>query len=273
MKEKNMKTLFVERFTLQKFLDNFLTDKHIKMFKESLEIYKKTKGIYYNNSTVEKLQFLIDGKNNKRVDCHLDYRAIEFFGLIYDMNALINYFNRLNKEPDEWMKQSEQCYKYLTELCNTEDSKLYWQKKNISQDYINEDIIITDSCYLYHGIDEDDKRRKENPPCDLYADTIYGDWGCTVYNKDTKEKLGRFCADSGNVCVAKLKDVLKFNPNFEKWMKEHDWCVTLIKNFNGAVSIIYDIEHYEYKGKQHKDLYCYVEGKGNINFIARQTDI
>jgi hypothetical protein len=74
--------------------------------------------------------------------------------------------------------------------------------------------------------------------------------------------LGRFCADSGQVIVCSLQDALKFNPDFEKFIEEHHWCVTKIENFTGDV-----LYH-----KVDSDT-CYLEGIGNIPFITRQTGL
>ena len=127
-------------------------------------------------------------------------------------------------------------------------------------------IIITDPCYIenHDGIN-----------FLINRDTIYGDWSCMCYKgtKNEVEKLikewnkkyfkcwnrshdkntekefekenddwvskycyGQFCADSGQVCVAYLDEVLKSNPDFLNWIKEHSWCVTVIPDFQGTVS-------------------------------------
>ena len=49
----------------------------------------------------------------------------------------------------------------------------------------------------------------------ITRDTIYGDWSCTVFNSDTKEPIGRFCADAGLVSVFALDEVIKYNPEYE----------------------------------------------------------
>ena len=261
-----MQKMFVDRFTLKRFFDDFRDETYIDMFKKCREAYEKDqdekKYGKYRKIVLENLNFLIGEKDQKKLHVYLDYRAIEFFNLVFNVEMII----KIMESPREWMTLFNECYQNLKALCEKEDEKLYWQKKCISEEYVNEDIIITYPCYI--RMDE----KKDKIPYDLIADTIYGDWGCTVYNKDTKEKLGRFCADASFVCIAKLKDVLKYNPDFEKWMKEHDWCVTLIKNFTGTAYIKYDIKHFEYEGKPDKDLYCYIEGVGNINFIAGQTE-
>lgn len=79
------------------------------------------------------------------------------------------------------------------------------------------DIIITDPCYIIrneNGITKNDWHYCEYGEYMerlgiknyLTHDTIYGDWGCTVFDSDTKKPLGRFCADAGLVSVFLLHD-------------------------------------------------------------------
>ena len=112
------------------------------------------------------------------------------------------------------------------------------------------DVIITDPCYLLHGIDRNKYRHwwdfsnKIILEGGLENSTYYGDWGCTVYKKDncdigergkTKpEPIGHFCADAGMVCVVHLRDVLKHNPNFK--VEPDDRCTALIRGFKGTIS-------------------------------------
>ena len=112
------------------------------------------------------------------------------------------------------------------------------------------DVVITDPCYLLHGIDRDKYRHwwdfsnKIILEGGLENSTYYGDWGCTVYKKDncdigelgkTKpEPIGHFCADAGMVCVVHLRDVLKHNPNFK--VEPDDRCTALIRGFKGCIS-------------------------------------
>lgn len=97
----------------------------------------------------------------------------------------------------------------------------------------------------------------------LTADTKYGDWSCTVFETDTKKVLGQFCADSSNVGVFLLEEVLAYNPDFNCHI-DIPWTTTLIKDFHGYVSIKYD--------KDDRGEKCvFVVGHGNINFISKQT--
>lgn len=71
----------------------------------------------------------------------------------------------------------------------------------------------------------------------MVRDTLYGDWGCTTYNVDTKEPMGHFCADSGQVAVFLLSEVLTYNSEYKDHL-ETPHCVTLIKNFKGTVRFV-----------------------------------
>lgn len=91
---------------------------------------------------------------------------------------------------------------------------------------------------------------------------------CKIYDDKLSDasigmaKLGFFCADAGMVAVFLLDEVLKYNPDVSKWIEEHDWCVTLIKDFNGEIN--YHIDN---------DGYAHIIGKGNINFYTTQTGL
>ena len=92
----------------------------------------------------------------------------------------------------------------------------------------------------------------------LCDSTIYGDWSCTTFNSDTKKKIGNFCADAGQVAVFLLDEVLKYNPNFNYHL-ERPWTTTLIKDFHGTIELVM------------KDDEVQVVGKGNVNFVGKQT--
>lgn len=141
------------------------------------------------------------------------------------------------------------------------------------------DIIITDPCYIiraaHHGtkpITKDDWKAcnygKNMDVLGIYnyicRSTIYGDWSCTTYNSDTNEKIGEFCADAGLVGVFELNEVLKYNPDFNYHICR-PWTTTWIKNFDGEVNI--KVVNNEYGESE-----VQVIGKGNINFLGRQTD-
>lgn len=127
------------------------------------------------------------------------------------------------------------------------------------------DIIITDPCYIIREDKDNDwelcryggemgKLGIKNYIC---RDTLYGDWSCSVYD-DLDKKIGDFCADSGQVAVFLLDEVLKYNSDFNYHLKKK-WTTTLIKDFDGEV--IFKVD----------DGNVHVIGKGNINFSSFQT--
>lgn len=109
------------------------------------------------------------------------------------------------------------------------------------------DIIITDPCYIIRAEHHGTKSLTDDDwvACDygsnmevlgihnyMTRDTLYGDWSCTVYNTDTREAIGEFCADAGLVSVFLLDEVLKYNPDFN-YHKERTWTTALIPDFTG----------------------------------------
>lgn len=99
----------------------------------------------------------------------------------------------------------------------------------------------------------------------LCDSTIYGDWSCTTFDSDTKKEIGKFCADAGMVGVFLLNEVLKYNPDFDYHINRK-WTTTLIKDFHGTVELHCDED-------RNGDKEVTVVGKGNINFIGKQTGL
>lgn len=116
--------------------------------------------------------------------------------------------------------------------------------------------------------------------------TLYGDWSCTTFNLDDKEKMfGEFCADSGQVAVFLLDEVLKYNPDFD-YHTERLWTTTTIKDFKGTVQLIVTKDSftmdedttYTKKGEEIINYVVNIEGHGinkvtgePINFRTEQT--
>ena len=144
--------------------------------------------------------------------------------------------------------------------------------ENLHKCHIKGDVVITDPCYLVHGYNYDGccnwmtglSIMDLNPFIQSF--TIYGDWSCTTYdctnakNGEINKPIGEFGADSGMVCVCELSNLLSKNPSFEQWIKDHDWCVTVIKNFDGEVQI----NKYEYEENEESEIeeIIVVEGFG-----------
>ena len=95
--------------------------------------------------------------------------------------------------------------------------------------------------------------------------TIYGDWSCTTFNSDTNEEIGEFCADAGLVAVFLLDEVLKYNPDFD-YHTNKPWTTTLIKDFEGEVD-------FEVIDDEYGEPEVQVVGKGNVNFVGKQTGL
>ena len=148
------------------------------------------------------------------------------------------------------------------------------------------DIIITDPCYVAKD-DDDSYLNSSGIEHMIVHDTLYGDWGCTTFDTDTRQKIGRFCADAGLVAVISLEEALRYNPTFDYHITK-PWTTTLIKDFKGYVQIVVkedkwtQTEDSEYgkKGDEHTDYSVEVVGKGinlktgkNINFVGKQTSL
>ena len=152
---------------------------------------------------------------------------------------------------------------------------------------IDEDIIITDPCYIIRKDNDDDWDKcycGDNMEAlgltkYLVSTTLYGDWSCTTFDYEGKP-IGEFCADAGLVGVFLLDEVLKYNPDFDYHITK-PWTTTLIKNFTGKVWIEerhiegeYDEDGYNYKkGDKWEDDVISVVGEGNINFYTIQTGL
>ena len=98
----------------------------------------------------------------------------------------------------------------------------------------------------------------------MAGNTIYGDWSCSVFDTDSKEKIGSFCADGGLYGVFLLEEVLKINPLFDYHINR-TWTTAWIKDFHGDIDVVIKEEDDEKEVQ--------IIGKGNINFITKQTGL
>lgn len=149
----------------------------------------------------------------------------------------------------------------------------------------NEDIIITDPCYIFNDEQYDNSNgysNLENIGIKNYIShsTLYGDWSCTTFNTDTEKAIGQFCADAGMVCVVPLNETVTLSDEYNN-IKDKEWTRTIIKGFTGHVYVdfktdsgIYD-DDTPYHKKGDKWSYDYIEivGEGNINFRTIQTGL
>lgn len=178
-------------------------------------------------------------------------------------------------------------YKHDLDLIKSSGiEKLFNQytKKKILHEYLdsdpiifNGDILITDPCYIIRK----DRKDDWNTCCYGYdmeklginhymiRDTLYGDWRCTTFDSDTKESIGRFCADAGLVSVMSLDEVLKYNPDY---YGDLVFTATIIRDFYGTVQFVVK------QDKNKEEYYLEVIGHGinkvtdkPINFVGKQT--
>jgi hypothetical protein len=109
--------------------------------------------------------------------------------------------------------------------------------------------------------------------------TLYGDGSGTVYKVDedpfivvdnvavameneedliiTYTELGNYGIDSGLIGIFDLDEVRKYNPNIDEWIASHQWCATIIPEFDGEIEYYID-----------DNINPHVVGKGNINFFT-----
>ena len=168
------------------------------------------------------------------------------------------------------------------------------------------DYIVTDPCYIELPWDFNsgeaeparfwDDEFKAAMPSLRMRDTLYGDWGCTVFDvteKDFDEMgdeerinavVGRFCADAGMVCVVRYDEVAAYNPKFiEELEAARDTqlgslhaCV--IRDFAGKCSFDVVEEKYEHDGKIYTDYTLHVAFEGEqagrpVKFESIQTSL
>lgn len=173
---------------------------------------------------------------------------------------------------------------YLDADMNNEDNLDLWEASNYGEDlsvfgcsqWISENTLYGDwSCFTYKGT-EDEMLKIIEQWNGIYLDFFskYNTVGATDEEKEillkeytTKYKeftkqftYGQFCADAGMVCVVYLDEILKVNPHFKEWADKHDWCVTIIENFDGDIE--YEVDE---EGEAH------IVGKGNLNFYTSQS--
>lgn len=165
---------------------------------------------------------------------------------------------------------------HLLEKLNEIADKIEYEEKSSEPIHFeNEDIIITDPCYVIKKNTDDWKKCEYGDNMEALGiknykvrNTIYGDWSCTTFNTDTKEPIGIFCADAGLVGVFSLKEILEYNPDFN-YHVERKWTTTLIENFTGDVWFKIDT----HEGSKYNNKSVHVIGNGNINFRTEQTGL
>lgn len=201
-----------------------------------------------------------------RIECILNFASHKYF---------------FDKNEEKFNKCGEWAYNVAIPLLNIAKSDFdYFYFKDSEPKEFDGDIIITDPCYFIRSEEEDyDYYKLESIgiPSSISRDTIYGDWSCAVVDEN-KNKLGEFCADSGMVCVADLKEVLNHNPKFAEKIQDSPWICTIVRNFKGTVQFVVADEEYEYEGEKRIWYNVKVVGNGvnkitgeTINFSSLQT--
>lgn len=239
-----------------------------------------------------------------REKLHLDDKELEKIMDCLESPCYTTAIQELNmvlimKYVDDSTKTYEE-YKELSKLTGIEELFYKYTKKNWIDAYLDGepmefdgDIIITDPCYIMKE-DNDwavcaygENMKALGITHYMTRDTLYGDWSCTTFDTDTKEAIGKFCADAGLVSVFLLDEVLKYNPEFDYHLN-YKWMVTWIKDFKGTVEfVVKHIEGYyeedtDYwkKGDYWEDYVLEVVGHGinkvtgkPINFVGKQTGL
>lgn len=122
----------------------------------------------------------------------------------------------------------------------------------------NGDIIIIDPCNVVKSEDDWEKCRYGEEMSLLgFSNYLYIDagdeYGCTVINTDTNERIGKFCTDSAVLVVLLFDELLNYNPDFRDHI-DYPNSNTLIRNFDGYIEV--DEEKF------------IIFGKGNVNFTT-----
>ena len=78
----------------------------------------------------------------------------------------------------------------------------------------------------------------------LLGNTVIGECRYGVFGRNGQ--IGEFCSDSGMYIVARMDEVIRIWPGFEKWFVGHCMCAALIRNFSGNVRV--DVKRILYGG-------------------------
>lgn len=228
-------------------------------------------------------RFLYDNKDASLEDIDIDilweiereeYENYSYINPIEIMNLFYDYIytNKpgLNKEEQQFIKYFDHILRVRNQLKNPMQSDLY---NTQILTFNNETIIITDPAYVFSK--DWDKNWTNLLNKYIYHSTLIGDVVSTFYNtkmqpnfqwnNPTYKKLGTCTADAGLIGVFPLNDVLEYNNKDFNQRYLNTKLVMQIDNFSGTVQIktIFDIISY--------DIFFYVEGIGNIDFIGYAT--
>lgn len=121
----------------------------------------------------------------------------------------------------------------------------------------NDTLIITDPCYIMrdehweHFLDleftknpiglDDYLRKYHNFGEVIAADTGIGDWSNEVYNIQSNETLGEFCADAGMVICCTASDLTNYGADMNEVNKlRAKGCLAIIPNYSGHINLCYE---------------------------------
>lgn len=194
--------------------------------------------------------------------------------------SLYPYFNDVDKErfKEEFSALNIYDYWYMLSKFLRNDIDLSAYEDFIDSDLLecDGDIIITDPCYVIKKEDRDLDLEDLGVVNYISKFTLYGDWSCHVFDTETNEVLGQFCADSAMVAVFYLDEVLTYRPDFEEYIEKYPHAVARITNFKGQAQIVITNEYED--GKAYSVVHVVghgvdkVTGK-SINFISKQTGL
>lgn len=275
----SMPELSVLRYAYHHRLDNDI----VKLY----EKYKESDGIVKLPHTInasENVDYFIkhikekDAASLKIIGFKLNYFMGESDKGIYTINNVYSNGNVSIMDNEVKLK--------IIEMFDNKEATEKSRKKAADGCYFNnEDIIITDPCYIFNDEQYDDSNgylNLENIGIKNYIShsTLYGDWSCTTFDTDTEKAIGQFCADAGMVCVVPLNETITLNDEYNN-IRDKEWARTIIKGFTGHVYVDFktDSGTYDddtpYHKKGDKWAYNYIEivGEGNINFRTIQTGL
>lgn len=154
---------------------------------------------------------------------------------------------------------------YSTLKTIDEEFEKEYNRITMSPIHLEGDVLITDPCYWvkredWGTLEFGNTWNHLGITKSICRDTMYGDWGCHVFDKDSKEVLGSFTADAGMVCVCLLDEVRAYSGSQIDHCLENG-CAMVVKNFSGDVRF------------EVIDNSLSVIGEGNINFVSMQTGL
>lgn len=143
-------------------------------------------------------------------------------------------------------------------------------------------------CCVYgvHGFLTEDLKHaavEQKMPGLHMRDTLYGDWGCHLYDMmcSPPSSCGRFCADAGMVCIADYAQIAAFNPDFITLLEqdlEKGKChyAAVVHNFCGEGAFLVEEDSREEDSGLHLVVSLFGEDAGTgrrMHFRSAQTSL